>query len=668
VKLDFLKSFTDFSDGANSDASTFSIKESELALLDENDQILTKNVRVDPLGPIRGRLGTALLNNAAGYDVAGAGVINFPIKLLHRYYRQDQAHKIVMCANTRCFYVTTSDFVNPVNIPPQGGAATDPAFANTLNQTDVNVLWQAITLKDWVYMASPLSLPRRTDGAFVYYVGEPPTAVTTGPSGGAGTVPAGTYYYVLTRVYRDGLGESPVSAEFSFVLGAPGSINHTLPALERADQTGWNLYRSFVNQPPDAAGFHGPYFLVNAIPLPPGVFNDALLEGGLGSRVDTTRLQPFASATIEEHQERVFLARVTENLASPQRFYVDVQFSDSNRPDQFPAEFRLRCPNPGGEPITGMKSFQGVLYIFTMNNIFAVLGTGQERGARVLIPDYRMIRLAHGPGAMSQRVIQELNGIIYFANKRDIWALANNQLRPITEYRTRRFLRRTLDPAIATLAVGAITTNQYRVTYPKRGGTGLPELTLIYDVQANAFIPDDGYTAQSYTFMDGEADDNELLLTPAENKSLLLRADSGNTDYSAALAGVQSIRRVFRTKDFSFGRDEGDWCSHQFLELEGATTDATVQVTIHLDRDRASLLVSTFQFTPAGANWDEVRWDEFDWASGGLFTKPISLPQAAKSERLAVEVEQFEAENPFDIERLTLGGQYSGPRKTAGGS
>jgi hypothetical protein len=660
MNLDFLKSFINFSDGGNSDASTFSIRDTELALLDADDLILTKNVRVDPLGPVRGRLGTQLLNNATGYNIAAAGVINFPIKLLHRYYRMDGTHRLVLTANTRCFSVLTSDYTAGTNIPPSGGAAPDPAFANTASQTDVNVQWEALTFKDWVYMTSPLALPKRTDGTFLYRVGEDVTAVTTAPSLIAGTIPAGTYYYVLTRIYRDGLGESPVSAEFSFVLGAPGGIQHTLPALERTDQTAWNLYRSIVGQQ------GGPYFLVNTSPLAPGAFNDTFLEGALGSRVDTTRIEPFASSFCAIHHERLWLARITENLASPLRFYFDLQFSDANAPDQFPAEFRLRFPNPSGEPLTGIWSYQGTLFLFTMNHVFAVIGTGVERGARVGIPDYRVVLYAKGPGAMSQRVIQELNGAVYFTNKTDVWRMTGNRIDSLSEFRVRRFLARTLDTALVNRTTGAITRNQYRITYPKLGGTGLPQQTLIYDVQAGAFVPDDGYQIHSYCYMAGEADAGELLGTAAENNSLLYRMDSGNTDWGVVPQATKAVPRKFRTKDFAFGRALGDFVAHKHLVVEGTVTGATTLVTAHLDRDKASIQVGTLLFEEEGANWDDEGWDFFDWALTGLVTHDISLPQSALSERIALTVEQSDLQAPFEIERLTFGGMHKGARLIGG--
>lgn len=661
VNLDFLKSFIDFSDGPNSDASSFSIKDEELQLLNRDLEILSKNIRVDPLGPVRGRLGSSLLNLATGYDVSGAGAINFPIKLLHRYYRQVGTHYLLMAAGSRLFRVTPPDYLTTTNIPPAGGAGTDPAFTNSASQTDVNVLWQTVTYKDWVYMTSPLALPKRTDGNFVYRVGEDVTAVTTAPAGIAGTIPAGTYYYVLTRVYVDGLGESPISAEFNFVLGAPGGIQHTLPALERADQASWNLYRSEVGRQ------GGPYFLVGA-GLAPGVFNDTFLEGALGARVDTTRIEPFASAFCCEHQDRLWLVRITENLASPVRFYFEVIFSDSNRPDQFPAEFRLRFPNRSGEPLTGVASYQGNLLLFTMNHVFAVIGTGIERGPRIGIPDYRIVRVARGPGAMSHRVIQELNGSLYFANKTDIWRMVGTRISPITEFRLRRFIKATLNPALAHLSVGTHTLNQYRVTYPKLGGTGLPEQTLIYDEQAGAFVPDDGYNIQSYCYLDGEADANELLGTVATNHSVLVKMDTATTDWNASLQDTQNITRKFRTKDFIFGRKLGDWCQHHLLVIDGPATESTLALRAYLDRDRTSLQLATIEMVESGANWDDESWDDFDWAVTGLITRHVSMPQTAIGERIAIEIEQTDSEDPFEIERLTIGGRYKGPRAvTVGG-
>ncbi|HEY7698911.1 MAG TPA: hypothetical protein VIE88_10875, partial [Vicinamibacteria bacterium] len=593
VNNEFTRDLTDFSDGANSDASSFSIKDSELVVLDAAGSILSKNVRPDPLGPIAGRLGTDLLNAATGYNVSAAGDINFPIKMIHRYHRQDGTHRLVMTANTRCFSVLTSDYLTPTNIPPSGGAGTDPAFANASSQTDVNVQWESLTFKDWVYFTSGLAFPRRTDGAFVYRVGEDVTAVTTAPALIAGTIPAGTYYYRLCRVYVGGLGESPVSAEFSFALGAPGGIQHTMPALERADQASWALYRSAVGQQ------GGPYFLV-ATGIPPGAFNDTFLESQLGSRVDMTRVEPAPSAFCAIHHERLWLARITDSLTIPTRSYFDVQFSDANRPDQFPAEFRLRFPNPSGEPLRGIASYGGVLYLFTLNYLFAVVGTGVERGSSVLIPDYRVVPLGRGPGAMSQRTIQNLNGVLFFTNKKDIWRMEGGKVESVSEFRIRKLLERTLDTALADRAQGTITRTQYRVSYPKLNGNGLAAFTIVYDTQADAFIPDEGYAVAAYCYLDGEADANELLASEADNFSLLYELESGNADWDPTGAAETAIQRIFRTKDLSLGAGPSLWKQHRFLELEAATTDATITIYAHLDRDATTIQVRVVSLEEEG--------------------------------------------------------------------
>ena len=67
--------FTDFSGGLNTDASTYKIKDNE------SPDLL--NIRLNPVGPISGRYGSALLNTVAEFESDKAVVSMFRYRPAH---------------------------------------------------------------------------------------------------------------------------------------------------------------------------------------------------------------------------------------------------------------------------------------------------------------------------------------------------------------------------------------------------------------------------------------------------------------------------------------------------------------------------------------------------------------------------------------------------------
>jgi hypothetical protein len=240
--------------------------------------------------------------------------------------------------------------------------------------------------------------------------------------------------------------------------------------------------------------------------------------------------------------------------------------------------------------------------------------------------------------------------------------MEGGKVESVSEFRIRKLLERTLDTALADRAQGTITRTQYRVSYPKLNGNGLAAFTIVYDTQADAFIPDEGYAVAAYCYLDGEADANELLASEADNFSLLYELESGNADWDPTGAAETAIQRIFRTKDLSLGAGPSLWKQHRFLELEAATTDATITIYAHLDRDATTIQVRVVSLEEEGGLWDDATWDEFDWAAEGLKQISLSLPQALLARRIAFTVEQNAIEPPFLIERMSIGGSVKQQR------
>jgi hypothetical protein len=653
-KLDFLRSFTDLDGGLNTDASTYRLEDDESPDLE--------NMRTDPLGPISGRLGIELRSASAGFtlDTNGAALTaDKPIRSLFRYHRRPEAPAVpdllLATLDDRLlkFEDVTADLSLPASvesIPPDGGAATDPAFVLA---ADIDNAWEFVTIKNAVYFTSTgATSVYRTDGDTVYTAGEASAETLTSPGAGAGAnlVP-GTYYYRMTRVYNMGdgeLGESPMSAEVGFNQPGPGnqSIQVTIPASGRGDTPTYRLYRSLV----DSLG--GPYYFVREEAA--GTYDDDLAETNLGARLNEDYIEPPIGGFCLEHHGRLWVGRIDGDEQS-------IAFSNALRPEEFRAAWRLTYSNPTAEKLRGGISNNGMVFLATVNRLAAVVGRGIRSGTTTEIPDYEIVDLGKGPGALSHRVIQERNGDVYMTNKTDVWRIRGREAQPITEIRVRKRISAELDRTNGMNAIGIITDRHYRVTFPSRTGIG-PDRTLLYDFQADSWLWDLGFSVRAYAFLDGEDDDQELFATEAADKSLLYEADSGNQDWNPTTSVYKNIRRHWRSKDFSLGRQIGETVQHTIMMIEGINSESNVTAMLWLNKDRVSHVIGNLAYHPTGVLWGGAIWGEFVWGTAGQITKTINLPQLALSERLGVDLTQEENANPFSIEMIAIGGNWKGAR------
>lgn len=674
MKLAFLETFLDMSGGLNSDASTYTIKNNESPDLE--------NIRLDPLGPASGRYGTLRKNASGGFTLDKNGAVLssvHPVRSIFRYYRETGGDLLLFTLDDRLIKCNpTDDLSLPAsleNIPPSGGAATDPAFVNA---EEIDKAWNFVVMKGWCFFCTQDATVYRTDGNYVYKVGEAPADPAETPTLAAGVganLPVGDYYYVVTRVYDDGLGESPISTEsLVFNLAAPGAIQVTIPnPTARLDADSYNIYRTLAR--PAASGQNGPpYYLVANIPNPhpPAgalVYNDNIGPTGLGERVDTTRDEPPRAAFCEIHAERLWLGRLSEGAPVSVYRYYESAFSDANKPDQFPGDYSFFFENPKGEMLTGMHSHAGMLFHTTHNYLFTVVGTGEERGPTVNVPDFRVARRIRGPGAMSHRVIHEHEGTVYMMNKRGFWTIQGQQVQRLSKFRVEKFIRENLDDSRANLAVGTLTRNHYRVSFPIVGGTNLPELTMIYDFDANAFLVDNGYQVASYALLDGEGDSYQLFAGEARNFSYLYEMDTGNQDWdpeATPTPAYKNITRRYRTKDFSFGRRPGETTQPRVGLVEGIQTNSHIRLDCWLNKDRLKVFITNLDFLPAGKLWGTFIWnDGTHWGSAGQKTRVFGMPQGTLAERQGFEFTQTLNEPPFSIEMFGIGGGFKGVREAS---
>jgi hypothetical protein len=136
-----------------------------------------------------------------------------------------------------------------------------------------------------------------------------------------------------------------------------------------------------------------------------GVQNDVDYSHTTDDGVDVgNSMLPWRPKFIEYHKYRVWLANVE---GFPDRVYFNVDDVEGNTLyNYFTAWSWLRSANQKGERITGIKSFKGVLYVFTPTTIRAI--TGDD------IDDFAMSDVSNTVGAVSQRSIQVLGNYLIF--------------------------------------------------------------------------------------------------------------------------------------------------------------------------------------------------------------------------------------------------------------
>lgn len=651
--IDSHRTFIDMSGGLNSDASTYTMKD------DESPDL--RNVRTSPLGPIRGRLGIFRANGANGYgepDVGGnmtGAAINLPLRSLFRYYKQNGNHLLLFTVDDHlCKIGALTGNHDAVNIPPVGGAADAPALPVA------NRDWSMAHFRDWTYLTTQDSVPLRTNGTAVYIVGEAPAEVFTAVPVAGGALPVATYRYVIVRVYQDGLGDSPISGEVSATTAGPNlQIQITLPAAPRNDIVQYRVYRTLST---GATG--GPYYLV-ATANPGAVFTDNTADSSLTLRVDQGRIQPFKAAFLTVHQNRLWLAKLTEGSTAR---HFEVMPSDSNRPDQFRSDVAYSVRNQSGESITGIFSYNGVLYVTTLNHLFPIVGSGLERGPFINLPDYRVASPIKGPGALNNRVIQQRNGAVFMTNKVDVWWIKGREIKPLSEFRLRSFLDLNLNRQQIEASCGVATREHYRVSFAGPGLT-IPSITLIYDFQSNAFLVDDGASLISYAFLDGGADNLPLYAGEGSNKSYLYLMDTGNQDWNPDSGAYKNISRRWRSKDIPIG-PVGQTGQPRILIIEGRQTGARVKLVLYVNNNRTTATYGFLDFVQGVTTWGAFIWGQAEWATAlaSVQEHRIHVPQLALGERLAWEFIQEEDAAPFQIDMVTTTGLKEPGIRGAGGA
>jgi len=204
------------------------------------------------------------------------------------------------------------------------------------------------------------------------------TATYSASSAGIPGLAAGHYYYAVTILYGQNgkWGESTLGAVTTFAVPASQTadvVSTTLPIAGGAyipagtiydGAWGRRVYRTLAGGERE-----GPYFFLNQVNDMTSVsFRDRLADADLSNAVisekylfDDPKTPPPAQFAIW-HNGRVVYARTIE---FPNR----VWWSEPNRPDLVPATNAEDIRAESGDPITGLQSFRGSLYVLTPSSV-----------------------------------------------------------------------------------------------------------------------------------------------------------------------------------------------------------------------------------------------------------------------------------------------------------
>ena len=347
---------------------------------------------------------------------------------------------------------------------------------------------------------------------------------------------------------------------------------------------------------------------------------------------------------------RVFLAG-DENY--PNRLY----WSALGEPDYFPAANFLDIdPDPGDE-ITGLKIFQGKLFIFKRNSIAVanVVGDPQQWSftARFL-----------SVGCISNRTIQDCDGVLLFANLSGIYGFDGGSViklshfpqgSNIIEHWDNTIVKDELHRAQAIFHVNrneywiSCTFNDSRGTYNNAatgfgdilvstkkvasdgGGTSQNNGTFVYKLDTNQWFYQPDIQATSWAIKDGR--DDELELFGGDKFSQIYEYDSGEVvDSSTGDAGQATNGDTRELTDTGATWDDtgtGEWAGatlfHSPLVGELPTAEYTIlsntSDTLTITIDFASQPVEFDMYsiveTTSGSDMS-VTWETNDLVIGSF--------------------------------------------------
>lgn len=158
---------------------------------------------------------------------------------------------------------------------------------------------------------------------------------------------------------------------------------------------------------------------------------DTVAEASLGAKYIyplKNHLPPPPAKLCCEHQSCLVVANITKWKPDYFQLSIDdikptkntVYFSSEEHPEYFNYLNNFVLPLTEIEEITGLKSLNGTLYVFTNKQIFYVQG--------ILNDNYVVKRLTNNIGCIGQNTIIDVNGTLYFADSDNIYSMVDGSL------------------------------------------------------------------------------------------------------------------------------------------------------------------------------------------------------------------------------------------------
>ncbi|MCD6300203.1 MAG: hypothetical protein J7L78_03415, partial [Dehalococcoidales bacterium] len=196
-----------------------------------------------------------------------------------------------------------------------------------------------------------------------------PTAPTLA-SGGAGNIPAGTYYYVITEVDEHG-NESVASASTSITLTSSSQVAITFPASVNANAVQWRVYRS--ERSPRIVG-REQYRLVTQQPIATTSTTDNVAPPDLTILLDSARIALPQSVRFSVISNGILVS--SGNSSEPSTVYfseISVN-KDGLGYAGYPSvgSVKTTVKVPDGSTITALAAVGNATIVFTDRNVWAL--------------------------------------------------------------------------------------------------------------------------------------------------------------------------------------------------------------------------------------------------------------------------------------------------------
>ena len=318
------------------------------------------------------------------------------------------------------------------------------------------------------------------------------------------------------------------------------------------------------------------------------------------------------------HKNLLFLAG---DPASPSR----VTFSDiTNGITVFVATDFFDLDKNNGQFITGFLSAFGNLYIFENNSIWMLSGTSRD--------DFSLQKMVDNVGTLSQQSIQVVNNNIFFVtSQNDIATYDGNFAIKFISSKIRNTIgANNFNRAPQALGL-AFSSYRYKDLdyYASEStlGSAFNNQVLLFDTYRQAWTKLANMTPNSwvtipnstgvYTMVFGDYSGLVYYYPNTNTYSDVTNACTGGNVCTTTSASIYSLYQTkwFRYSDVALG-DKYMRLLKTYV-INSSSASSTLQTEVKTDY-ASSGNIYTFNYSPSGALWGVSKWNEVQWAGGGL--------------------------------------------------